>query len=55
LHFLNKNNLLFDKDNNQLLTNETLAALTLFIASSKIEEMETVVNFTISLLNRGRN
>ncbi len=52
LHFLNKNKLLFDNDRNQLLTNETLAALTLFIASSKSEEMNTVVQFIISILNR---
>ena len=34
---------------------EALASLTLFIASSKPEEMETVKNLTISILNRNKN
>jgi len=53
LHFLQKNNHLFNKDTNPLINNDTLAAITLFIASSKSEEMETVVKFIISILNRG--
>ncbi|MEA2077363.1 MAG: virulence protein RhuM/Fic/DOC family protein [Candidatus Marinimicrobia bacterium] len=55
LHFLHKNNHLFLKNNLPMISNETLAALTLFIASSKSEEMETVVKFIISILNRGKN
>ncbi len=53
LHFLHKNKILFNSENIPLISNETLAALTLFIASSKSEEMETVIQLVISILNKG--
>jgi len=52
LYFLEKNKLLFNADNQAIISNKALATLTLFVASSKPEEMETVRKLTISLLNR---
>jgi prophage maintenance system killer protein len=53
LHFLNKNNLLYNSEGKPKLSNEGLAAITLFIAESKSDEMETVKRVVISMLNRG--
>lgn len=55
LLFLNKNDLLFDKNYNQLIGSDTLASLTLFIAISNSQEMEIVKRLIISLLNRKLN
>lgn len=55
LKFLQQNNLLFNSNNQPIISNDTLASLTLFIASSKPEEMETVKRLVISVLNRNRN
>lgn len=55
LMFLQKNNLLSNPAGNTIISNEALASLTLFIASSKPEEMETVKNLTISILNRNKS
>jgi prophage maintenance system killer protein len=52
LSFLSKNNLLFDSDNKPIISNETLAALTLFVATSKTEEMQVIVKLIVSILNR---
>ncbi|MBL7810237.1 MAG: virulence RhuM family protein [Saprospiraceae bacterium] len=52
LYFLERNKLLFTADNQTILSNKALVSLTLFVASSKPEEMETVRKLTISLLNR---
>ncbi|MFY8066236.1 MAG: RhuM family protein [Flavobacterium sp.] len=54
LKFLEQNNMLFTKKNEPILSNDTLASLTLFIASSKPEEMETVKKLVISVLNRNK-
>jgi prophage maintenance system killer protein len=54
LHFLEKNDLLFADNNTPIISNEALAALTLFSATSKPEEMETVKQLIISILNRNR-
>ena len=43
-----------DNENKPLISNDTLASLTLFIASSKAEEMETVKKLVISVLNRNK-
>lgn len=51
LYFLNRNNLLY-KNGTSIIDNGTLFALTLLIAESKPEEMETVKNVVISVLNR---
>lgn len=52
LLFLDKNELLFTSANQSIISNEALASLTLFVASSKAEEMETVKKLLISVLNR---
>ena len=52
LLFLDKNELLFTSANHSIISNEALASLTLFVASSKAEEMETVRKLLISVLNR---
>lgn len=52
LLFLDKNELLFTSANQSIISSEALASLTLFVASSKAEEMETVKKLLISVLNR---
>lgn len=52
LYFLQENNFLFNKDREQIISNEALATLTLFIATSRSEESETVKRIVISILNR---
>jgi prophage maintenance system killer protein len=54
LKFLQQNNLLFNSENQPIISNDTLASLTLFIASSKPEEMQTVTRLVISVLNRSK-
>jgi death-on-curing family protein len=52
LLFLEKNDLLYNNENQFIISNEALASLTLFVASSKTEEMNTVKRLLISVLNR---
>lgn len=54
LKFLQQNNMLYNTQNQPIISNDTLASLTLFIASSKPEEMETVKRLVISVLNRNK-
>ncbi|MEM6724495.1 MAG: Fic family protein [Bacteroidota bacterium] len=54
LLFLEKNKLLFTHENKPILSNEALAALTLYIASSQPEELETVKRLIVSVLNRNQ-
>jgi len=54
LKFLQQNKMLFNSDNQPIISNDTLASLTLFIASSKPEEMQTVTRLVISVLNRSK-
>lgn len=54
LKFLQQNNMLFNSNQQPIISNDTLASLTLFIASSKPEEMETVKRLVISVLNRNK-
>lgn len=51
LYFLNQNNMLY-KNDLPIIDNATLFALTLLIATSKPEEMETVKQIVLSVLNR---
>lgn len=55
LKFLQQNNMLFNKNQQPIISNDTLASLTLFIASSKPEEMQTVTRLVISVLNRNHS
>ncbi|WAC13385.1 hypothetical protein [Dyadobacter pollutisoli] len=52
LLFLQSNNLLHNSEGISIISNEAIASLTLFIASSKPEEMDTVKKLVISILNR---
>jgi len=52
LLFLSRNNILFGVDRKPIISNEALAALTLFVATSKTEEMHVIVKLIISILNR---
>ena len=52
LYFMDKNNMLY-KNGRPIIDNSTLAALTLLIATSKPEEMETVKQIVLSVLNKG--
>jgi len=52
LLFLEKNNRLKPEKENLTISNEALASLTLFVAISKPEEMETVKQLIVSILNR---
>lgn len=54
LKFLQQNQMLFNTKNQPIISNDTLASLTLFIASSKSEEMEAVKRLVISVLNRNK-
>lgn len=54
LMFLEYNNLLTNQEGKPIISNEALASLTLFIATSKAEEMDTVTKLTISILNRNK-
>ncbi len=54
LKFLQQNNMLYNSQQQLIISNDTLASLTLFIASSKPEEMETVKRLVISVLNRNK-
>lgn len=55
LFFLQFNDLLQTSEGISIISNDALASLTLFIASSKPEEMDTVKKLVISVLNRNRN
>ncbi|WP_139352700.1 Fic family protein [Algoriphagus sp. A40] len=52
LLFLQANRMLYGTEGDTVISNDALASLTLFIASSKPEEMETVKKLVISVLNR---
>lgn len=52
LYFMQKNNSLLKSNGIPVIENATLAALTLFIATSKTDESETVKQLVISVLNR---
>nr|WP_262916620.1 type II toxin-antitoxin system death-on-curing family toxin [Belliella kenyensis] len=54
LLFLQVNGLLYNDEKNSIISNDALASLTLFIASSKPDEMDTVKKLVISVLNRNR-
>lgn len=54
LYFMEQNKALQKPDGTPIIDNATLAALTLFIATSKTEEAKIVKQFTISILNRNK-
>ncbi|HRZ95986.1 MAG TPA: virulence protein RhuM/Fic/DOC family protein [Paludibacter sp.] len=52
IYFMQKNNALLKSNGLPIIENATLAALTLFIATSKTDESEIVKQLVISVLNR---
>jgi len=52
IYFLDKNKVLINKKFKTIISNEALAALTLFIAVSKSEEADIVKQLVVSILNR---
>jgi prophage maintenance system killer protein len=55
LLFLERNAILNTDSGQPIISNEALASLTLFVAASKADEMETVRRLLISVLNRSLN
>jgi hypothetical protein len=51
---MEKNKAFLKPDGMPIIDNASLAALTLFIATSKTEEAEIVKQLTISILNRNK-
>lgn len=54
LLFLERNKLLMNTGGERIINNEALAGLTLLVAASKPQEMETVKRLIISVLNRNQ-
>ncbi len=54
VYFLEQNDTLLKENGLPIIDNNTLAALTLFIATSKTEESEIVKQLVISILNRNK-
>jgi len=52
LYFLDKNGLLYDNLGQTIIDAATLFTLTVLIAESKPEEMETIKQVGVSILNR---
>jgi prophage maintenance system killer protein len=55
LLFLQTNSLLYHPSGRSIISNEALASITLFVAASKADEMETMKKPVISVLNRSFN
>jgi phosphoribosylaminoimidazolesuccinocarboxamide synthase len=55
LYFMDKNSLLYDDLGCRIIDDATLFALTLLIAESKPEEMDTIKKVTVSILNRHKH
>ncbi|PKL07084.1 MAG: hypothetical protein CVV53_01105 [Spirochaetae bacterium HGW-Spirochaetae-9] len=54
LYFLERNGLLYRPEGKRIISNDGLATLTLLIAISKPEEMATMINIILTILNRGQ-
>ncbi|MBN2779229.1 MAG: virulence protein RhuM/Fic/DOC family protein [Bacteroidales bacterium] len=52
IYFLEKNGILYDGNGNKRIADNTLVALTLMIAVSKMEEKDTMVKVIVNLINR---
>ncbi|WP_372775683.1 RhuM family protein [Mangrovibacterium sp.] len=52
LYFLERNGLLFNKNGNKRIADNTLVALTLMIAVSKPDEKDTMTKVVVNLINR---
>lgn len=54
IYFLQKNDALYNAADTPIISNEGLASLTLFIATSKTEEADVVKRLVISILNQNK-
>ncbi len=52
LYFLEKNNILYDKQGQKRITDNALVALTLMIAVSKVDEKDTIIKVIVNLINK---
>jgi len=52
LYYLERNEILFDKNGNKRIADNTLVALTLMIAVSKPDEKDTMTKVVVNLINR---
>jgi len=52
LYFMERNGILFDKNKNKRIADNTLVALTLMIAVSKTDEKDTMVKVIVNLINK---
>ena len=52
LYFLERNRILFNKNGNKRIADNTLVALTLMIAVSKPEEKNTMIKVIVNLINK---
>lgn len=52
LYFMERNHILFDKNGNKRIADNTLVALTLMIAVSKPEEKDTMTKVIVNLINK---
>jgi prophage maintenance system killer protein len=52
LYFLEKNGILFDKDNNKRIPDNALVAITLMIAVSKADEKDIMIKVIVNLINK---
>jgi prophage maintenance system killer protein len=52
LYFLERNGILFDKNGNKRIADNTLVALTLMIAVSRPDEKDTMTKIIVNLINR---
>jgi prophage maintenance system killer protein len=55
LYFLERNGILFDRNGNKRIADNTLVALTLMIAVSKPDEKETMTKVIVNLINKNNN
>jgi len=55
LLFLEKNGILYNINGQPIISSEALASLTLFVAASKADEIDTVKHLLISVLNRSQS
>ena len=52
LWFMEKNGILYGPDRQKRIADNTLVALTLLIAESRMDEMDTIIKVVVNLINR---
>ena len=51
LWFMEKNGILYGPDRQKRIADNTLVALTLLIAESRMDEMDTIIKVVVNLIN----